>query len=81
MISEMAQPTGSMVLSFSNLQATEFWSSDEEENIEDKVTWDISDELTEDSSEDTEDEEEVEIMSKAKYTKGEALDLLNKAKR
>ena len=65
-ISEMARPTGGMVLGFSDCQAAEFWSSDEE--VEDKVAWDIDDELTEDSSDETNDEEEGEVMPKSKYT-------------
>ena len=76
----MAQPTGSMVLGFSNVQASEFWSSDEEGEVEDKVPWDINDELTEDSSDETDDEEEGEVVSKTKYTKGEALEILKEEK-
>ncbi len=44
----MVRPAGSMVLGFSDCQAAEFWSSDEEE-VEDTFKWDINDELTDDS--------------------------------
>ena len=51
---------------------------EEEEEGEGKVetTWSIQDELTEDSSDDTGDEEEDEAFSKSKYTKAEALAVL-----
>ena len=76
----MARPTGSMVLSFSDRQAADFWSSDEEDKVEEQVLWDVNDELTEDSSDETGDEEDGEMMSKSRYTKGEALKILKEEK-
>ena len=66
------------MLGFSDRQAAEGWSSDEE--IEDKVAWEIDDELTEDSSDETDDQEECEAPWKSKYTKGEALEILKEEK-
>ena len=78
--SGMARPTGSMLLAFSDRQAAGFSSSDEEGG---ELDWNIEDELTEDSGDEaeseeetTDDENEVEVERKSKYTKREALEIL-----
>ena len=78
--SEMARPTGSMLLAFSDHQAAGFSSSDEEVG---ELAWNVEDELTEDSGneaeseeETTDDENEVAVERKSKYTKREALEVL-----